>query len=392
MRLEKLKYSQHENTPAEWKINELTLTNINLIVGRNAVGKTRTINVISGLARLLSEEKKIVWSDGNYEVDFLHEGKRIEYEISYHERSINKEKLTIDDKELLTRDDSGEGTIFFHEENRPLKFQTPVDEVASFVRRDSIQHPFLEYLNEWGVNFVLYKFGEAMGQRSVIITKDLDSILDINIKDTENIVSIFLSGLNSKFGDEFKENIIKDMKLVDYDISDIQVLPQTGFKLINAQIPMDLISEKPSGISVTENDLAVETPQNEMSQGMFRCLSVIIQFNYFLLHNKFGTILIDDIGEGLDYSRSSSLISLLIEKAESSKIQLIMTTNDRFVMNHVPIKYWIILHREGGEINCYNNRNSKEIFSKFESTGLNNFDLLTSNYYLLNNQQLENND
>jgi hypothetical protein len=49
------------------------------------------------------------------------------------------------------------------------------------------------------------------------------------------------------------------------------------------------------------------------------------------------TILIDDIGEGLDFDRSSRLIKLLIEIAEKNEnIRLIMSTNDRFVMNAVP--------------------------------------------------------
>ena len=91
--------------------------------------------------------------------------------------------------------------------------------------------------------------------------------------------------------------------------------------------------------------------------------------------------MIDDIGEGLDFERSSSLIRLLIKKASSSKFQLIMTTNDRFVMNNMPIKYWTILDRVGSECLVYNYRNSRKLFNEFELTGLNNFDLFSSNLF-----------
>jgi ABC-type lipoprotein export system ATPase subunit len=52
--------------------------------------------------------------------------------------------------------------------------------------------------------------------------------------------------------------------------------------------------------------------------------------------NKLTCVLIDDIGEGLDYERSSNLIKLLLKKMKKESIQLIMSTNDRFVMNNIP--------------------------------------------------------
>lgn len=56
-------------------------------------------------------------------------------------------------------------------------------------------------------------------------------------------------------------------------------------------------------------------------------------------------IVIDDIGERLDYERSCALIELLMSKATTQQVQLIMTTNDRFVMNKVPLEAWTVLHR-----------------------------------------------
>jgi len=56
--------------------------------------------------------------------------------------------------------------------------------------------------------------------------------------------------------------------------------------------------------------------------------------------------LIDDIGEGLDYERSKKLIDLIIQKAKKYAVQLIMTTNDRFVINKTPLEYWLVIKRE----------------------------------------------
>jgi energy-coupling factor transporter ATP-binding protein EcfA2 len=93
------------------------------------------------------------------------------------------------------------------------------------------------------------------------------------------------------------------------------------------------------------------------------------------------TILIDDIGEGLDFERSTKLIEILIELAEKNdSIQLIMSTNDRYVMNKVPFKYWQLIDRKGSECKVYNYQNSREIFEEFKYTGLNNFDFLATDF------------
>jgi hypothetical protein len=57
-----------------------------------------------------------------------------------------------------------------------------------------------------------------------------------------------------------------------------------------------------------------------------------------------------------------------------------MSTNDRFVMNNVPFKYWQLIDRKGGECKVYNYQNSKEIFDEFKYTGLNNFDFLATDF------------
>ena len=70
MFLKSIEYAQHEGTPRLWKLEGCTLGNINLIVGKNATGKSRTLNVINGLANLLSGERKLQYMSGNYNVEF----------------------------------------------------------------------------------------------------------------------------------------------------------------------------------------------------------------------------------------------------------------------------------------------------------------------------------
>ena len=116
--------------------------------------------------------------------------------------------------------------------------------------------------------------------------------------------------------------------------------------------------------------------------GMFRCLALIINVNYSVMTHQAECILIDDIGEGLDCERSVNLIKLLIRKCNQHRFQLIMTTNNRFVMNEVALKHWRIIDRRGGIVSLLNSQNSKKAFDEFKYLGLSNFDFFRTGAYL----------
>ena len=117
-----------------------------------------------------------------------------------------------------------------------------------------------------------------------------------------------------------------------------------------------------------------------MSQGMFRVLSLIIQLNYSKMAQRSTTVVIDDVGEGLDFERSCALINLLMAKYSGSNIQLIMATNDRFVMNQVPLETWSVLQCSGRHCRVFNHANSSHAFEEFKFTGLNNFDFFATDF------------
>jgi energy-coupling factor transporter ATP-binding protein EcfA2 len=70
MILQSFRYSQHQGQPQQWRMEQLTLGMMTLLVGKNASGKTRTLNVVNGLAGLLSGSTKLVFKSGDYWVNF----------------------------------------------------------------------------------------------------------------------------------------------------------------------------------------------------------------------------------------------------------------------------------------------------------------------------------
>jgi energy-coupling factor transporter ATP-binding protein EcfA2 len=378
MKLKTIYYNQFAGQPEEWRLSEVSLKNTNLIVGRNASGKTRTLNIVKGLAELLSTKQPLRFLSGDYNALFEDGKNQTTYILKYEEGKVLEEKVSIDDKPVLTRDRDGSGKILAVEIGKNIGFQVPVNEVAACAKRDSFQHPFLDPLIEWGKSLIHFDFGTDLGKemfQTLNDKEDVDKIDDQTLlSNTNNVLMVFRKG-RQKFGKDFVEAIMRDMKAIDFNIKNIVIGAPTSVVFTG-------LMERVVCLFVEEEELKTRIDQANMSRGMFRALSVIIQVNYILRTKTSQCVLIDDIGEGLDYERSSGLVKLLIKKAEKSGVQLSMATNDRFIMNSVPLEYWSIVYRHGSTCKILNRENSPKVFEDFELTGLGNFDFFSSGYYL----------
>ena len=368
MILKALKYSS--SWLGDWSIVSGTTNdefvqfeNINLIVGRNASGKTRLINALRWLSDLLDADARIeAWENEmtSFQLIFEDNQNNIRYIVEHGgSESIMNEELFINGIKKLDRKT---GKLFYEKLGQFLDFETN-NYFLAIHRRDNIQQPFFENLHNWGKTLAHFSFGSNMG-KGIIPSLDKEFEDSINFKDGNEIKKVYQKAIQ-QFEDTFEQTVINDMKIIDYDLTSIFLASASKY----------------SFLIVKESDLPNETYFEQMSQGMARAFSLIVQLNYSLMAKIPSCILIDDIGEGLDYDRSKKLIELIIEKAEGSNIQVFMTTNDRFVMNSVPLKYWSVIHREGNKSVFYNYQNSKQTFDDFAFTGLNNFDFFATEFY-----------
>jgi predicted ATPase len=378
MILKALKYSRNKGDENEWTIegshstaehstNWLSMNQINLIVGRNASGKSRTIDAIRQISDLLGGDHKtseLIYNTATYSLLFKDESDQILYFLEFEKGAIKQEVLKINNIEKLNRDKK---SLFYEQIKKNLSFKTD-EHTLAVSRRDSEQQPYLEKLYNWGKNLTHYKFGERLGKNSFVRNVNNINLENVDLKDGNDVTAAFIKG--KQLDDKFPEILIEDMSKLDYPVTTVEVGTPKYLAI-------------GSGLAVKEKELIDKTDQLEMSQGMFRALSLLVQLNYSLLAKLPSCILIDDIGEGLDYDRSKNLIDLIINKIKNSSVQVIMTTNDQFIMNKIPLEYWAVIKREKGKAVFFNYDNSKEIFDEFEFTGLNNFSFFSSNYYLL---------
>ena len=77
---------------------------------------------------------------------------------------------------------------------------------------------------------MLYPFGTALGRdRFVILVKDFK--VELDDKDAQNVTLIFHKGCTD-FPDTFKQEVVNDMKAIDYDIDDVGLMSPGLFKML----------------------------------------------------------------------------------------------------------------------------------------------------------------
>ncbi len=368
MKLIKASYKEYSNTIKEWKYNSFSFNDINLIVGKNASGKSKILSSLSGLGQIFINPS-IRFGNGTYKVELQNEKNIYKYEVDIKNAKVKSENLKIDGKVYIQRKEDGTGSIFSEESKENINFKIP-DNQLIVTRQDELQHPSLSNLHLWGQNIRLFKFAKDE-EKSSLVMKNNENLQRNN---NSNIaIEIFKKGTN-EFNSKFTDAVLKNMNEIGYNIESIKIGKMLDLKTL-LPFPTEL-----SGILVKEKGCKCDINQVAMSDGMFRALAIFIHFNYYRLKKSSGTILIDDIGEGLDFDRSSKLIKILVENSEKTNIQLIMSTNDKFIMNSVKLDYWQVISRNNSEINIYNKENSNDVFDDFKFTGLNNFDFFSNDF------------
>jgi AAA domain, putative AbiEii toxin, Type IV TA system len=343
-----------------WQLDALELTNFSLLVGRNSTGKTRTLTWFEILIGIINQPTPDYFgilsglSSTEFRIDLEIDNDLLSYYFSTKVQDISEEdegiigifeKITYRNKVVLDRN-LDETKIYSFSQDAFLQINPPNNKLVVHVRRDKKEFPFLEHLALWASKSFFYSFsGEA-----------------------HNLGNF--SPSHDELSSDSLENIKKDMNYLGYKLNDIFFREWGQGK------------KKLKTLRFAESGLSKSLRTEELSQGMERVFDVLALIEELSKNKKALFIAIDNLSEGLDYERATKLGKLLVEKLENSNIQFIATSNDSFLMDVIPIKYWNILQRDGNTVRALNYQNSKERFDKFLMTGLSNFDLFSSDYLM----------
>ena len=374
MKLHSITYTEYEDKEFAWKIDAIDFININLIVGKNSTGKSRVLRVIDGLARLLEGVRQPNGTiTGDYVAVFKDKSSELVYSFQISDMKVIKESLAIDGEIKLNRGRGGKTSIWFEQEGFSIDVQIPEIHLAASARRDAEQHPFFEPLHLWAKTV---KYFESSKLETHALTAFEGKLAKDAVEAGPLNLHLIIKSAKDRWGRNFVRPVINDMVRIGYKITDFGLAPQQG---VNLPLAM---TNAPQAVYLLEEGVPKKLMQNEISTGMLRALATLIFMHYIRLLKKGGIFLIDDIGEGLDFDRATKLLKILIEEAEQGFIQLVMTTNDRFVMNEVPLGYWSVIQRTAGMVKVFNQRNHPKEFAEFEEYGFNNFDFFAKEFYV----------
>lgn len=359
LRLKSLKYNENVNNPSTnpWELTELLFGEKNLIVGRNATGKTRIINVLNNLSKLI--HKQIIFN-GEWITSFEdHLNREFIFSVSIESGQVIHELIIIDSQKKLIRN-SSTISIYSDKSKSWHDISPPNDRLVLHVRRDKNEYPFLEDLILW-----------AAGVRGFAFANTSPSQIEIPGNPIQlTSLNAVPSALEQLSGDQLK-NVLKKLEYIGYKIE----TAITGL--------LDGLSPTTKIVFLKEQGLSKLLKQFEISQGMFRAFSLLTIIEMLQSSEDIKAILVDDLGEGLDFERSKKLAELIFQENLKSKIQFILTSNDAFLMNTIPLEFLTICYKSSpSTIKCLNYLNSKEKFDSWRELGLNNFDLFSSNFLL----------
>lgn len=332
-----------------WELSALEpLGLVNLLVGRNATGKTRTIKALQNVIAFMQMKKTFMGIKGfSTKLVFTEPSKSnqtIIYLFKVSDGIVEKESLVVGGEVLINRTKTT--TLYKRNTINP-----PIDKLVVQIRRDKELFPEIEQLMSWVEGVVCVLCSDI---NSITVATSLDAL--------ENPVR-FSDMLDALSPSERKEILIQSKEL-GYVLTNMSTTTINGLKFV-------MIKEK--NVRNAFGDF-------QMSSGMFRVLYLLCFLHYIKKNDRLSLLLIDDLGESLDYGRSVRLGKLVFDTCETDGLQLIASSNDAFLMDVVDISRWQVLRRAGSKVYSINATNSKELFDEFRLTGLSNFDLFSSDF------------
>ena len=326
----------------QWHLKAMKLNQQTLVVGENATGKTkmqtalfRVIDTILMKPVAPTLEKVFVAA-----FSFLtSSGKNLYYTISVVDGKISSESLFYDEKDKLAERENGKCS-FYGDQDIVLPEKMSVLQAKT----DLNKYPEAASVIEW-----------ANTSRRI----SFSSLHPTMVEKTPTIEDMYKTLEASEIS-----GIVEDLNELGYHFQE--------FKLYDLGENMPFAYLKEQGVSK-------EIFAMDMSNGLYRVLYILLYMFYVSKQNvKFITI--DDLGEGLDYNRSTKLGKIMFDFCKEHDIQLIASSNDNFLMDTVDLNDWLILCREGSEVSGISNLTHPRLFERFKRTGLRNFDIFRTDF------------
>ena len=354
-----LSYSYGTRPPAanDLHFSKMEFGKLNLIVGDTGTGKTMLLNTIVNGARLVVQKGEFY--GGAWDMTFEHDEKcyRWYLETGGDEgedgRVLNERILRIQDnqtKKLVER--NAESFVF---DGKELPKLEPGESSISLLQDEDLIQPMYE-----GLSSIMRRNFSGPDLADEASYQAIPQKLLQTIEKTRDLTKLFASGLNlsgklhilSLHFESIYEQIRSQFTAIFPFVTQVKVLDAGHFG-----------SHHPGIVPVfalKESDSDDWIPVTGFSAGMRKVLLILTDI--FTLPADGGVYLLDEYENSLGISAINFFPSVLFEVDSPS--QFILTSHHPYIIGNVPVKNWIVFHRQGTNVLVKQGKELQARFSK----------------------------
>jgi ABC-type transport system involved in cytochrome c biogenesis ATPase subunit len=353
----KISKFQFEDKSLEWRLEELLLNKITLLVGASGVGKTQILRALMGLKQItngssingvawLIEFETLLKQKYTWQGEFENKGISIfteeddDEEDKKNKAKIVFEKLYLDEKLIVERTTD---KILF--DGQPTIKLSQQESVLSLLKEEDLVKPahdelkklyFADHSNsasERGFSFSFLN-SNNLAKKYKTLQKIQESELETPLK------LFFLSKVDKKTFTLIKQRYIDIFPQVE----DIKIAP---LETKEKEMP-DFLKDYPF-IQIKEKNVKHWINQNRISSGMFRTL---LQLSELYLCAEGTIFLIDEFENSLGINCINEITNDILSSRR--QLQFILTSHHPYIIDAINFDNWKLVTRNAGIIKTHN--------------------------------------
>jgi predicted ATPase len=370
-----LSYETKAASSTDLYFSTIKFSNLNLIVGGSATGKTRLLNTIFNGATMAVLNN--VFYRGCWNMTCEHEGQIYRWEIETTGGNEGEDARVLNELIAKKHENGNEEILLSRDENQFTFKGNKLPKIAhsesgvSLLREEEEVKPLYE-----GFKLIRRRSfsGSELEQASGYI-KIPQSFIN-KIKKSRNFEELFSSNLNlngtlyilSQYFKDMFNFLTKEFQNVFPFVNQCEVLNADHFGFnFPGIVPVFAIKEKHSDHWI---------PLNEMSSGMKKVLLILTDI--CIMPTKGGIYIVDEYENSLGVNAINFFPNILFDT--DNPTQFIITSHHPYIIGNISPENWIVLHRKGTQVKI---RQGEEFAKRFgKSKQLAFTQLINDSFYI----------